>query len=776
MNFGLGMVEKVKESEDRENRHILIKYKKYYDTSFRYTWRHSNNLILVVAAGEQPLQIPDFFLAGEDSDEGEDGEGDEAEELDGDAEDEATDDEDQIIDVQPRKSRKKILKNTEQGIPSWEILREQLADSLPDVDKVLDIESPEESDGDDDSLPPVLGFKDGQWVNLSSSLAFSEQPPGPVLMVNNTFMMPDDAEEVENSNSDTPAVLDSHHGPEVEPDRAEEAPALENHSHRKLTKPNQKRPVRPPPNRGQAQHRAPPHRAGQLAQHQPGRRGQRRPQNPASGNQHKKPGPVTPRAKGLNLPRRQGPATTGQTVIVIPDKPKIRRSQCRNAPRCRASDRWMSTFLSGVVTGFLLLLLFIGRATAQSDTCVDKWGYDFDQVEKQHELFQQWREEMKDCDTGPHLLYGLTPLVITDEIRRGMTGVTTYADLFRKCRNGGFQIPFFPASSLTELYEWLRAQDIPDTDEESGVAAPVYVVGSEIRWLRGRAKAWFSTSLLKTITTEEKKAALKQVSIKPNAPGSTFSAAVDALASAVPTDNSTKSRRVICFPEGSRMQRTYGAWDSMLQLFHDNNCFRREDKLFSELNDLVRNQSGAGKPCQGRRAVLLDTNLAFFKTRPDAANSYQLLGVPQELERLEENFLSLSGQLRRAIGLLKESDTTASANTEDLNRFWKNVKEGKTFHTFILSAGTVGGVVTICCLCCIARYVKTRTWPTLMAMCFWCLKPIRTLTQSWAPVQGNEPPPPPSNRLQMNSTYQADRAWNFRLERLPDRSLVLRAS
>ena len=384
--------------------------------------------------------------------------------------------------------------------------------------------------------------------------------------------------------------------------------------------------------------------------------------------------------------------------------------------KCRNRDWWRV----GILPTLVILLIMLGRAMATDDMCVDRWSYDFDEVETQHQLFQQWKEEMKDCDTGPHLLYGLTPLVIN----RRKPSETTYAELFQQCRNGGFQIPFFPASSLAELYGWLRAQNIPDTEEESGVAAPVYVVSSEIRWLRNRAKTWFSDTLIATID-EAKRTTLKQVSIQPFPPGSQFSADVNALNGTLPTGN--KTRMVICFPRGLRMQRTFGAWNIMLSLFHTNNCFRHEDKLFKELRDLIRNQSGAGKPCQGRQAKLLETDLTFFKTRPDAANSHWLPGVPQELDRLEVNFLALEGQLTRAVRLVKEHNNTTSARTFERNskQFWENLKEGSPLEVTMAVASMIGSSVVIACFCCVIRCCTTTVWPTLARMLGWLVRPVR---------------------------------------------------
>ena len=732
LHFGLAIVDQIRHSDDHERRFCLVKYKRYFDTHYRYTWRHANTLVLVLAHKdkEKNRTIPDLFgglpeqLEGDENDvQPEDDPFGETEPVPAETDRDAENHEEQSS----RPGTPVGESDEEDGIPDWSTLARRYAGELEATDRFLDLDLPEEdSDTDSDpDTPAVLGFQDGQWVELDQP----DEAPAPRVHSSSIYVIPDQQDRAlphraRQLSQQQPGVRGAafRPGPRLPPARA--------------TPPTGRIYVSQPAGRI----------SGIMPRANRNNHGNQPIRNTATGtvprqNKKKQPGPHAsrhiPRQKKKQpaphiskpLPSHGGRPGNGQGLHLPPYWAKTHSGDVHihmgnpdaadsiyPTRKCRNRDWWRV----GILPTLVILLIMLGRAMATDDMCVDRWSYDFDEVETQHQLFQQWKEEMKDCDTGPHLLYGLTPLVIN----RRKPSETTYAELFQQCRNGGFQIPFFPASSLAELYGWLRAQNIPDTEEESGVAAPVYVVSSEIRWLRNRAKTWFSDTLIATID-EAKRTTLKQVSIQPFPPGSQFSADVNALNGTLPTGN--KTRMVICFPRGLRMQRTFGAWNIMLSLFHTNNCFRHEDKLFKELHDLIRNQSGAGKPCQGRQAKLLETDLTFFKTRPDAANSHWLPGVPQELDRLEVNFLALEGQLTRAVRLVKEHNNTTSARTFERNskQFWENLKEGSPLEVTMAVASMIGSSVVIACFCCVIRCCTTTVWPTLARMLGWLVRPVR---------------------------------------------------
>ena len=61
LSFGLGLVAAIK---DGEHHIIQVKYKRYFDVNYRYSWLHAHALVLLVPADQQLNVIPDFLAAG----------------------------------------------------------------------------------------------------------------------------------------------------------------------------------------------------------------------------------------------------------------------------------------------------------------------------------------------------------------------------------------------------------------------------------------------------------------------------------------------------------------------------------------------------------------------------------------------------------------------------------------------------------------------------------------------------------------------------------------
>ena len=64
LSFGIALVSGIKKSVDGEHRIVQVKYKRYFDSNYRFTYRHAHALVLLVPVGEELNVIPDFLAAG----------------------------------------------------------------------------------------------------------------------------------------------------------------------------------------------------------------------------------------------------------------------------------------------------------------------------------------------------------------------------------------------------------------------------------------------------------------------------------------------------------------------------------------------------------------------------------------------------------------------------------------------------------------------------------------------------------------------------------------
>ena len=246
-------------------------------------------------------------------------------------------------------------------------------------------------------------------------------------------------------------------------------------------------------------------------------------------------------------------------------------------------------------------------------------------------------------------------------------------------------------------------------------------------------------------------------------------------------------------PVGTRMRNAWKIPEDALQFLINNGCMAEEQQLFEEVLSEWENRTEAEQeePCVGRRVELLRLDLSYFKKAMYTDNAYKMTGALEDWERLRKNLEMVKPQLKRALRLIRQLNSTSAKSAEEKPNASATKKDVTVIDEFFrlhiglqifLGLGAIlVGLVTVTCILCLMRFIKLKMWPVMMNTLLWCLRPIGRVVQGWEQVNTTSAPPPaPANpvpRVAMNAVYQQapeERSWSFELVRRPGGQVVIR--